>query len=75
MRILQNCLILHANKLTKIILHCFTLGFSLFQSFVFVYFVQNFYIAQKRRENVAKRNAKESLIVCVCVYEYVSVCV
>lgn len=42
-------------------------------------FCTKFYIAQKRREIVAKRNAKESLImgVCLCVilYEYEYECV
>lgn len=52
-------------------------GFFIFL-WVVVYFsfCTKFYIAQKRREIVAKRNAKESLIVCVCMsvneskYEY-----
>lgn len=51
--------------------------FYVFSCVVVVYyfsFCTKFYIAQKRREIVAKRNAKESLIMgvckCVILYEY-----
>lgn len=84
MRILQNIKILHVNKLTEKITWFYMvfflvslLGFCMFL-WVVVYFsfCTKFYIAQKRRESVAKRNAKESLIVCVsvsvCLILYIS---